>query len=57
MNEMVFDLLFIGGIFGVLCVLAAIMVGLFYIAYMLIPCLRVWCDEFVEGLPEWEEVE
>ena len=56
-SEMLFDLLVWGGIFGVFYILAVIVAGLLYIAYMFIPRFQVWCDSFVEGLPEWEEVE
>lgn len=56
-SEMFFDLLIWGGIFGVFYILAVIVAGLLYIAYMFIPRFQVWCDSFVEGLPEWEEVE
>lgn len=56
-SEMFFELLIWGGIFGVFYILAVIVAGLLYIAYMFIPRLQVWCDSFVEGLPEWEEVE
>lgn len=55
MGNLVFDALYVMAIVGGFCLLLVLSEVMWNFAYKYIPRFRRWADEFLDGLPDYDE--